>query len=176
MRAPHKRGGQTAVLVLGVMAVIVLAADPAAAHYVYDEVNTYQTDSQCVTVRSETSHGSYGAGYAKARTESTQDLPIWGLDCRYDKSKPMGWIWARFDYYRYSAAQQTWFFCASVGWTSNQSTSIDHVVSRTFGPSVPCGGASSFGTSSFGAVYDNGAYQPTNYASIGIWSGSHALP
>jgi len=158
------------------MALIAISADPALAHYVYEETNTYQTDSQCTTVWSEVSHGS-GGGYAKARTESTQDLPIWGVDCRYDKAKPPGWITARWQYYIY-ATDGNWYLCAYYpGWAYNSTNRIDLVVASSFS-SPPCGGPAYYATIAFGGVYDNGGWRPSNYASAqqGIWSGIHWLP
>lgn len=102
-------------VVLGASMSVVAMTTPASAHYVYEEVDVFQTDSQCVTNRSEVSHGSYGHGYAKGRTESTQDLPIWGVDCRYEKAKQPGWLADFWVYYFWNGTE--WVACGSVPWT-----------------------------------------------------------
>lgn len=150
------------------MVVSSVAMPGASAHYIYEEHHTYETDEQCVANWSEVSHGNYDNGYAKGRAESRQDVPIWGINCAYERNRPAGWIADRWTYLYWTGSE--WAACAWYDWTYNQSSGMDHVLTWHF-RSPPCGDGY-YSTNNWSAVYHNGAWRGHQRA---IWSGYHYI-
>ncbi len=161
-RAPLLLGLAVAIAMLG------MTAQPAGAHYVYQKVVTYASDTTCSGERAETSHGG-GGGYARADVYSWYSLwTPWGqIDCGSDFPRPPGYLADAYDLYKWTGYE--WALCRYTAWYYNGSQTHQFAIATNFGGYPPCG-PGYYGTVGVGYVWNNAWYGGSS------WSGYHYLP
>lgn len=142
----------------------------AQAHYVYksDETWSNTDSSKCTYQRSEISHGN-GGGYAKSTVTASDD---WGFppDCIWQWERPIGYLIARYDLYKWNATYGTWDRCRYTNWYRTTTVASRFWVYKNYGTTPPCG-KGYYGTVATGATYYSGQW----YGAYGIWSGYHYI-
>lgn len=154
----------------GAMAFVLLAATPAAAHYVYQEGHVYRTNDLCVHERSEISHGD-GGGYSRVDVSSTTYAAPGGtFPCALALEKPTNQIAAKIVVMAWNGS--AWYVCAETAWLYNDYVGWQLIVySRMIGH--PWCGDGWYGTMGHGYVWN----PPTRDWKGGtMWSGNHWLP
>lgn len=154
------------LVVLVGIGLMVVTAQPAAAHYVYEDVYVYASDADCTKVRSEISHGS-GGGYSRTDVTAKYYYPIIGIQCYTEWSRPAGYIALRYTLLKWNGS--SWAVCAGIGWYYNSVVAKKLTASYNYGTRPWCG-SGYYGTMSDGYVY-NGAWHGGS-----LWSGYHYLP
>lgn len=150
------------------IAILGVSQGSAAANYVYEKVNTYQSDTNCTSGRSETSHGANNNGYFKADTTSRYNFfTVWGpINCGKDWNRSAGQIATKIDIYKWDGYQ--WLLCAATDWLYNGGVQAfdSYYVNSGY---LFCG-VGYYGTIANGYVWNNAWYGG------GVWSGYHYLP
>jgi hypothetical protein len=152
----------------GTLALILIGASPAAAHYVYQEAFTYRSNDLCVFDRSEVSHGD-GNGYARVDIDASTVLatPSGSYPCAWGLDRPAGYISAKIETYVWLGTY--WYLCDQTDWVYNDTTSTDLAIqARMIGQ--PICGSSYYATNGVGYVWNN------NWFGGAVWSGAHYLP
>ncbi|HSW80608.1 MAG TPA: hypothetical protein VLG47_07565 [Candidatus Saccharimonadales bacterium] len=153
--------GFTAIAIL--LSFSVIPTQEAAAHYVYRSAQLYWSGGDCVTGRSEVSHGS-GNGYSRADIEVTRYSGTYHESCGEPFSRPNGYIRERMALMYWTTQ---WNTCHDTGYLYNGKSASIFTVTRTY--SNVCGGRN-YDTQSWIHEY-NGSWK----GGI-LWSGSHWLP
>jgi hypothetical protein len=146
-----------------------VAADPAAAHYVYQKAKVYVSDTNCTGARAETSHGG-GGGYSKSDVYSWYrwEIPMaGGYDCQTDLSRPAGYLATRFTLYKWNGS--SWAACQSFNYHYNSTNTHQFAIYKDFGSKAPCG-AGTYNTFAESYVLNGGSW-----FGGGLWSGNHTL-
>ncbi|MFG3341297.1 hypothetical protein [Glycomyces sp. NPDC048151] len=152
----------------GALALVLLGASPAAAHYVYEEAFTYRSNDLCVFDRSEVSHGD-GNGYARVDIDASTVLgtPSGSYPCAWGLERPPGYISAKIETYVWLGSY--WYLCDQTDWVYNDTTSTDLAIqARMIGQ--PICGPGYYATNGVGYVWNN------NWFGGAVWSGAHYLP
>lgn len=172
MRLNHKEVKRRRLPELaGVIAALCTASVlPALAHYVYNDDRVYQATSECVEVRSEVSHGSYGGGYYKTDVEVWQDILGNLGNCIYHWERAAGNIAGMQQHYVYTQANG-WHVCTATGWIFNTNFGNQLTIAVTHPSRIPVCGSNNTYANWTGGYHNNGGSWNGGW----VWSGGHVL-
>jgi hypothetical protein len=136
--------GRTSVVITVVTLVLsVIAANPAAAHYIAREEVTEEYGARCVWQEAEVSHGAHDNGYFKSGVHSKRDVTdAFGIvyNCAGLQEEPAGDLRARANVYTTNATGGNIAFCATTGTWKNRDASYKfHTVMEANSVGPPCG-------------------------------------
>jgi hypothetical protein len=153
-------------LLLAVFAAISIPATPAQAHYVYSQADVYRSTGPCVTVRSETSHGTNNDGYFKNNMYSKWGLDQYQTACGNAFARPAGYLTMKNQIYKWDGYQ--WTMCVDRAWVYNSTTTSSMQVLNN--PGYLLCGPGYYGLQTGDFIYNGGWYGGS------LWSGYHYLP
>lgn len=120
--ARQARTGQASIMVAAITTILMLLmANPAAAHYVAREDITEEYRDRCVWQKSEVSHGQHGNGYFMSVVHAKYDYTVFGqfYNCAAYNTRPAGYLRARANAYKTNSAGGNVEFCATTGTFKN---------------------------------------------------------